>query len=696
MLALYLLTLGLSTGLVSVCVRTLLGEHGYVPGFGAGLAVTAGAASIYAGVQLGFAGVLQALWPSKGTRHLLAETPSHGAALVLIPYLQHVAILWPHPALAEMAGLIFLGGFLALHAGLKLITLYAVLQSTPGKRVYSVAWLGAACLCALGAKVGVNAWISDLAEAQPLAPQATNPYRVGPAYAKARVMPEGALLECPLEGGRPGDCLTFRWAKPPGTAATPPPDLIYVSVLVEGRTVQTHAREISLDNETWSTFRIPAEELPADRRTCSVAWHAKKEPAWQAVTGLRPICSSERTALLSGPFQHAPGPNEARPNIVVVLVDGLGAAHVSSMGYDRETTPSLDRLAFSGRLFAQAYTPAPEAPAAALSILTGLNPLRHEYLGGNMGPLPAGYRTLPEVLQEIGYTTAAFAEGERAREMDFGHGLERGFDVFDTAYVKDPEPGTEDTPEAETSWTATGSKATLERAQDWISENEDVAFMAFVHVSELADVRRRARYGGPFTKGEAPTDPTDIYDTAVAYLDEALGTFVKSIRNNQLGETTCIVVAGAYGPNLEQDESPRDLPDALLHVPLVLHYAPMGKGRHTKPVGLADIGPTLATMTRVVLNPGADGTDLRIGPTRPDVVSMAGNPLTFVIRDSIWRMTWLSPRKPFSEDPAPRRSQVILNDMSQRDPLRRERDVASGHADLVRRWTAYLSEYGRP
>lgn len=45
-----------------------------------------------------------------------------------------------------------------------------------------------------------------------------------------------------------------------------------------------------------------------------------------------------------------------KPNIVVLILDALRAQNVSCYGYERQTTPALDRFAAENIRFAHCYT----------------------------------------------------------------------------------------------------------------------------------------------------------------------------------------------------------------------------------------------------------------------------------------------------------------------------------------------------
>ncbi len=75
-----------------------------------------------------------------------------------------------------------------------------------------------------------------------------------------------------------------------------------------------------------------------------------------------------------------------KPNILLIAIDSIRADHMSSYGYDRLTTPHIDRFAQSGTLFENTFSPhIPTTPAYA-SMLTGLGLLRH----ASGGAAPSG------------------------------------------------------------------------------------------------------------------------------------------------------------------------------------------------------------------------------------------------------------------------------------------------------------------
>src|SRR5690606_10557065 len=127
----------------------------------------------------------------------------------------------------------------------------------------------------------------------------------------------------------------------------------------------------------WAEQRLLIDEIPEGAKRVSLFWSMSKESPWQRLLGFHPVVTTNRKLLMAGPYSHATRIADESPNVVILSVDGLGWANMSMSGYDRETTPALDRLASTLQYFPYTFTPAPEGPAAAMTLLTGLRPLRH-------------------------------------------------------------------------------------------------------------------------------------------------------------------------------------------------------------------------------------------------------------------------------------------------------------------------------
>ena len=112
------------------------------------------------------------------------------------------------------------------------------------------------------------------------------------------------------------------------------------------------------------------------------------------------------------------------PNVVLIVVDTLRADHLSAYGYSRRTSPNLDALARKGVLFEHAIATSSWTLPSHASMLTGLYPHEH---GAQIRSFDARSPTLPGVLRERGYRTAAFSANDICftRLVGFGTGFTR-------------------------------------------------------------------------------------------------------------------------------------------------------------------------------------------------------------------------------------------------------------------------------
>ena len=90
------------------------------------------------------------------------------------------------------------------------------------------------------------------------------------------------------------------------------------------------------------------------------------------------------------------------PNILLLTVDTFRPDHIGAMGYTRQTSPNLDRIAEEGVLFTQAISSSSWTTPGLISILTGLYAPSHgvDVRGKS---LSKDIPTLPRLLAPLGY-----------------------------------------------------------------------------------------------------------------------------------------------------------------------------------------------------------------------------------------------------------------------------------------------------
>ncbi len=121
----------------------------------------------------------------------------------------------------------------------------------------------------------------------------------------------------------------------------------------------------------------------------------------------------------------------SRPNIILVVADGLGVSGLSCYGNDVLETPHLDRLAASGMKFNNAYCSAPASAPSLGMLLTGQNAGNCSIRADTGGvPLPDKDVTIAEMLKQRGYQTGGFGKWALGIQGSEGDPLKQGFDEF--------------------------------------------------------------------------------------------------------------------------------------------------------------------------------------------------------------------------------------------------------------------------
>ena len=113
---------------------------------------------------------------------------------------------------------------------------------------------------------------------------------------------------------------------------------------------------------------------------------------------------------------------EARPrNVLLIVADTLRANRLSCYGYERATSPNIDRLARAGTLYRRNYSQACWTLPSMISLMTGRS-VAEEYK-----QLPPQPPVLGEAMREAGLESAAFLTNKGLGEAS---GFTRGYDVF--------------------------------------------------------------------------------------------------------------------------------------------------------------------------------------------------------------------------------------------------------------------------
>jgi len=339
-----------------------------------------------------------------------------------------------------------------------------------------------------------------------------------------------------------------------------------------------------------------------------------------------------------------PRPSDAAPGrgLLVIVVDGLRADHVSALGYDRPTTPVIDALADKGAIFSDAWAASPEVLPSHTALLTGCDPgLAHRPSTGLGGPatdltnwlVPERLPSLAQELLADGFETAAFVDHPAVAPIrgvakgfqtfqgfrEFGEGVEQelAFEGVGTKFMNWLQGRS-----IGADWFAYIEVNDLERT--WSRPALDPFFETFAKPrAELAQVPPvaegehaffavpRPRWSrGAKTLGEYEAR----YDGAVREFDLKLKKLLERLDRNGRLRTTTVVLVGAFGISFGEGGLILDtgaLTAADLHVPWVIRPAEnlsMLRGATIDGVvSLVDLAPTLLELHGLRVPAGMQG-----------------------------------------------------------------------------------------
>jgi arylsulfatase len=302
-----------------------------------------------------------------------------------------------------------------------------------------------------------------------------------------------------------------------------------------------------------------------------------------------------------------------QPNVIVIMVDTLRADHMSLYGYERATTPFMDRFASEAVVFERARSQAACTFPSVNSLFTSRYAFDFYVQGENEMGIPAEYPTIAEIMRDRGYHTIAVSaspivRATASKENPKG-GFGAGFDVFDESCL----------------WRE--AAMVNARALELLGEGREPFFL-YLHYMDphgpyAPPAAHQKRFTGPYEGhdfiaigdigpiGEMLYDNgpkleisdrdlqhlVDLYDDEILYFDGQLEQLVASLRKDDLLDRSLLVLTSDHGEEfLEHGHVGhcRGVWNNLTHVPLLMRVPGIdGGGRTDAPVQLVDIVPTL-------------------------------------------------------------------------------------------------------
>ena len=320
-----------------------------------------------------------------------------------------------------------------------------------------------------------------------------------------------------------------------------------------------------------------------------------------------------------------------KPNLLFFGIDSLRRDRMSLYGYERLTTPNIDKYLKDGVVFENCFSPSIPTTPGYSSMLTGLDcfgtdvvALRHQ------GDLAEGVKTLPEVLRENGYHTTC---------IGFGNVASRGFDEY------------LDYPISWGSWESGRSakagslnSVAIPKLEE-LSKQDKPFFLFMRHMDPHSPYLPPEPFTDMFYQGDQfdksntsldkcykfkpfrdyfcswfPPYCTDAkyieaqYDGAVAYMDSCIQAILEKLATLGIEEETIVVFTSDHGETLSDHECYYDhhgLYDCTLVVPFAIRYKGTLNGqRFGEFCQLKDVMPTLLELMGIETDIKFDGQSL--------------------------------------------------------------------------------------
>lgn len=327
-----------------------------------------------------------------------------------------------------------------------------------------------------------------------------------------------------------------------------------------------------------------------------------------------------------------------KPNIVLIVMDDVRQDHLSCYGYEKETTPNLNRISNQSVIYSNNISPSIWTLESTTSLMTGTYSCYHNTNWGNLH-LDRNLTTLAEFLKSKGYQTTGISNNYGF--VSWETGLARGFDQFfvvrglfktkkNSSYIKTFINRMISKLAQELQLCEYSSSFTNKTAKRHIQKirRKKPPFFLYLHYSEPHFPRNPPRKFNKFVdsnkvnwllkrkvnqdpvkylSGQASLTKEDLetlkglYDGEICYLDQKIGELYDFLKKQNILDDTIFIITSDHGELFGEHnliEHRYCLYDPLLKVPLIVKY-PQNNYQGKKVEKLTqtlDVFPTVAKM----------------------------------------------------------------------------------------------------
>jgi len=292
-------------------------------------------------------------------------------------------------------------------------------------------------------------------------------------------------------------------------------------------------------------------------------------------------------------------------NVVIICIDSLCSDHLSCYGYERDTSPYIDRIARSGILFKNAISQAPWTKPSVASLFTSMYMSVHDVWYSYKDTedytiscrLSGDIVTLAEILKIHGYETAAFGQKLHIQK-EFG--FKQGFNLLNMRLGK--------------------SANITKNAISWLRAKQPNKFFMYIHYDDAhfpytpadnfkmydvykSNVNVTGENCKPIRRGEIKLTEEDVnhvvalYDGEIKSTDKKIEVLLNQLDQMGYGNNTLVIILADHGDEFMEHGGVghgHTLYDELIRVPLIMKGPTIPKNIQSDGlVQSIDIAPTI-------------------------------------------------------------------------------------------------------
>ncbi len=301
-------------------------------------------------------------------------------------------------------------------------------------------------------------------------------------------------------------------------------------------------------------------------------------------------------------YQTLADPSVTRKNLVVIVLESLGAEFVGALG-GTGVTPNLDALSEEGIWFTNLYATGTRSVRGLEAVVSGFTPTPARSVV-KLGRSQRDFFTLAGLLGKSGYESSFIYGGEaqfdNMRRFFMNNGFDRVVDKSDY-----------DSPVFTGSW-GVSDEDLFNRAHEEFSVPREQPFFSLVFTSSNHS---------PFEYPDGRIEPVDeqknTVNNAVKYADYALGQFIEKARSSSYWDDTVFLIVADHNARVYGNEV---VPVKRFHIPGLILGGSIPPSIFAPVASQIDLAPTLLSLIGIACEHPMIGRDLM----RPEMQANEG------------------------------------------------------------------------